>query len=259
MRPIERVRANLEGVEERGDGALAALCPAHQDRQPSLSVSEGDGGKVLLRCFAGCSTADVLAAAGLDWPDLFPGGEGGGPVRASKGLATAQGCTLEDYAKAKRLPKGHLASLGLSEITYAGATALRIPYKGADGEERAVRFRVALHKSAGGDDRFKWRKGSKLTLYGLWRLEEAKGAGYVLLVEGESDCHTLWFHGYPALGVPGANSWRGEWADHFEGIEKVYAVVEPDSGGKAFWEKLAASALRERLYRAELEAPDGQG
>lgn len=252
------MRANLEGVEGRGDGAFAALCPAHEDRQPSLSVSEGDDGRALLRCHAGCGTVDILAAAGLEWRDLFPGG-GGGPTKVPKGLATAQGCTLDGYAKAKRLPRAHLASLGLSEVTYAGATALRIPYKGEDGEEKAVRFRVALHQSAGGENRFKWRKGSKLTLYGLWRLEEAKRADYVLLVEGESDCHTLWFHGYPALGVPGASSWRGEWADHLDGIEKAYAVVEPDAGGEAFWEKLAASAIRERLHRVELEAPDDQG
>jgi hypothetical protein len=28
--------------------------------------------------------------------------------------------------------------------------------------------------------------------------------------QGESDCHTLWFHGVPALGIPGAANWREE-------------------------------------------------
>ena len=37
-------------------------------------------------------------------------------------------------------------------------------------------------------------------------------------------------------------------------LEKVYAVVEPDEGGAALWERLAASStLRERLHRVELE------
>jgi hypothetical protein len=53
--------------------------------------------------------------------------------------------------------------------------------------------------------------------------------------------------------VPGAGTWHREWAEHLEGIAKVYAVVEPDGGGEAFWQRLAASAVREKLYRVELE------
>jgi len=53
--------------------------------------------------------------------------------------------------------------------------------------------------------------------------------------------------------VPGAGTWRGEWAERLQDVEKVYAVVEPDGGGEAFWQRLASSALREKLYRVELE------
>ena len=81
----------------------------------------------------------------------------------------------------------------------------------------------------------------------------SKSAGYVVLVEGESDCHTLWHHGIEALGIPGAATWKDEWTGHLEGVEKVYAVVEPDQGGAALWERLAASPLREKLHRVELE------
>jgi putative DNA primase/helicase len=45
-------------------------CPAHDDRHPSLSVSNGDG-KVLLHCHAGCELADILTALGLEQRDLF--------------------------------------------------------------------------------------------------------------------------------------------------------------------------------------------
>jgi hypothetical protein len=34
----------------------------------------------------------------------------------------------------------------------------------------------------------------------------------VVLVEGESDCHTLWGHEISALGLPSATRWREEWA-----------------------------------------------
>jgi hypothetical protein len=145
-----------------------------------------------------------------------------------------------------------LVSAGEVEAAKVGR-AVRILYLKEDGSESAVRFRIALKKSPKGDERFRWRKGSKPSLYGLWRLDHARDEGHIFLVEGESDAQTLWHHGLPALGVPGAGTWRGEWAERLEGVEKVYAVVEPDGGGEAFWQRLAASALREKLYRLELE------
>jgi hypothetical protein len=96
------------------------------------------------------------------------------------------------------------------------------------------------------------RKGDKHRLYGLWKLEEARAAGYAMLVEGESDCQTCWFHGVPAVGIPGANGWKPEWAPELEGIGRLYFVVE-DEAGEACWEKLAASPeIRDRLHRVEL-------
>lgn len=48
-------------------------CPAHEDRSPSLSVNEGDDGRVLINCFAGCEAAAVVEAIGLNLRDLFDG------------------------------------------------------------------------------------------------------------------------------------------------------------------------------------------
>jgi DNA-binding MarR family transcriptional regulator len=74
MKPIEKVLERLEGIERR-NGGFMALCPSHDDHTPSLSISEGDGGKVLVRCFAGCETGEVLDALGLSMHDLFESGE----------------------------------------------------------------------------------------------------------------------------------------------------------------------------------------
>ena len=49
-----------------------ALCPAHDDREPSLSINEGDDGRILLYCHAGCSTQGVLLALDMTFRDLFP-------------------------------------------------------------------------------------------------------------------------------------------------------------------------------------------
>jgi hypothetical protein len=59
------------GGRMRSKSAGTACCPAHKDRNPSLSVSEGAGGRILVKCFAGCSQAEVIdALRRLDaWPD----------------------------------------------------------------------------------------------------------------------------------------------------------------------------------------------
>ena len=57
---MEAILAELKGVRRNGNGWMA-LCPAHTDRNPSLSVRERDG-KVLLHCFAGCTLEAVLSA-----------------------------------------------------------------------------------------------------------------------------------------------------------------------------------------------------
>jgi len=96
MMPVDLVLDRLEGVKERGDD-YQALCPAHDDREPSLSVSQGDDGSALLKCFAGCETEDVVAALGLGMGDLFERRNGHKKVLRSippKSTATVQPCTL---------------------------------------------------------------------------------------------------------------------------------------------------------------------
>jgi putative DNA primase/helicase len=46
----------------KAGGAWMARCPAHDDREPSLSIRDADGRKVLVRCHAGCDQGRVIAA-----------------------------------------------------------------------------------------------------------------------------------------------------------------------------------------------------
>lgn len=69
--PVRLVLERLKGVKESGNG-WTALCPAHEDRRPSLSVAEGQDGRCLLHCFAGCSFEAIIHALGLQASDLFP-------------------------------------------------------------------------------------------------------------------------------------------------------------------------------------------
>jgi len=71
LRPIEIVLEKLTGAEKNGKG-WRALCPAHPDRTPSLHVTEAVDGKVLVKCFAGCSARQIVNAIGLPMSALFP-------------------------------------------------------------------------------------------------------------------------------------------------------------------------------------------
>ena len=68
---INHILGQLEGVRPSGRGYIAK-CPAHDDRYPSLSITQGDDGRVLLFCHAGCSVNQVCGAIGLTVAQLFP-------------------------------------------------------------------------------------------------------------------------------------------------------------------------------------------
>lgn len=70
LRPIAKVLRQLQGLKKQGAGYMA-LCPAHDDHNPSLKVTEGRDGRVLLHCHAGCKIDDVLNAIQMKPLDLF--------------------------------------------------------------------------------------------------------------------------------------------------------------------------------------------
>ncbi len=72
---VERVHTALRahGITPRRSGTgWACRCPAHDDRNPSLSIRVGDDGRALVRCHATCTQAEVVAALGLTMRDLMP-------------------------------------------------------------------------------------------------------------------------------------------------------------------------------------------
>lgn len=60
----------LEAVRPRGSGKWVARCSAHQDKSPSLSITEGDKG-LLLKCWAGCRLEEICASLSIRPADLF--------------------------------------------------------------------------------------------------------------------------------------------------------------------------------------------
>ena len=70
--PADALLSRLDKVKVTGPNRWVACCPAHADKSPSLAIRELADGRILIRCFAGCLTSDVLAAIGLEFSDLFP-------------------------------------------------------------------------------------------------------------------------------------------------------------------------------------------
>jgi hypothetical protein len=239
LRTIDDFLSLLQGVKRVGDRQYIARCPAHEDNSPSLSIKQADG-KVLLHCFAGCQWDEILKRLGLEAGDLIfdcnkasrgcsNSGEpcqhvNGKPKHVQNGVDTHvdRGINLVDLALTKRLPVEFLKSLGISDFKYLGQSAVRIPYYSEHGAEVSIRFRLALT----GDSRFRWRKGDRALPYGLNRLEQARQKGWVLVVEGESDCWTCWYHDIPAIGAPGKAIWPVNWGGYLRGLE-VYVWQEP--------------------------------
>jgi hypothetical protein len=283
MTPLERILNLLEDVRELSTG-YQAKCPAHDDQHPSLSIGQGDDGRVLLQCHTGCSVEAVTEAISLRMRDLFPpssrksgGGNNRPPANGSNTRTVAGhqpgarnddrsdddstdiadsndrtapplGLTLEDYAQKKRLPIEWLRELGLTQIYVGGTPAVHMPYRDELGIAGAARFRLAME----GEHRFRWRTGSKLCLYGLWRLVEMRSSTWIVLVEGESDTQTLWHYRIGALGLPGASTWNEAWAPLLDGFEIIYVVIEPGKSGEAMLHWLKQSAIRDRVRLVRL-------
>lgn len=62
--------SRLEGVRSRGTGKWSARCPAHQDKNPSLSIAEGERG-LLVKCWGGCELTAITGKLGVEIKDLF--------------------------------------------------------------------------------------------------------------------------------------------------------------------------------------------
>lgn len=233
---VEQFLRHLQNVKPSGNG-WSARCSVHEDHQSSLSISEGRDGRVLVKCFAGCAVEQVLAALKLEMRHLFPERRPQQPAANSRRRVPL---TVEELARDKALPADFLRSLGL-EDRHDGVL---IAYKMVDGSPASrQRLRTALKAKDGS----LWLPGEGPPVpYGLWRLSEAQGGGYLIVPEGESDCCTAWFHGFPALGLPGATTSSLLQASHLHGVDRLYLFKEPDKAGPKF-----ISGLTKRLREIE--------
>jgi len=240
---VAKILQRLHGVRQTSNNSWTACCPAHDDRSPSLHVTVTSD-RVLLKCFAGCTTEAICDALGIELRDLFHNGD--------RDQQCQSGLTLSDFAKAKRLNVDLLLQHHVKQSEWRGRPAVAFVYRDTDGDYWATRYRIATT-----GDRFRWEAGAsaKRLLYGAWLLREwrQRDVQSVLLVEGESDALTLWQAGIRAVGVPGADSLNVENARLLDGFN-IVLWREPDDGGETLLER--AHALFGNRLRI-VTPPDG--
>ena len=228
----ERLFREHVGKPRKSGKTLTGMCPlpGHDNKNTAAfsanldsglwtchGCGEKGNGQIFLERVCGLSTEDALAKlrelAGLE------------PKRTSKNNTKAPLYNVAIYAKEKGLDVEKLREWGLANRSSKVRSWVVIPYKDADGKTFSTRRRLDPTASP----RFLWSKGNKAGLYGLWKLEEwAEDHSTILLVEGESDCHALWSLDIPALGVPGANTFRAEWVEAIEGFSEIAIHDEQD-------------------------------
>ena len=251
-RLVSEVEAAIDKRSPRRQGGeICFLCPMHDDHNPSARWNIEK--QVWFRdvCDIGGGMNHLAKLLGIS---VEAEGEGGTTILKTDAHTHITGLTLDQYATAKKLPLEFLRSIGVSEIpNYNGGPAVKIEYARPDDGPEVVRFRTSLE----GPDRFKWRKGSKPIPYGLdhQKIASARDAGYIMIVEGESDAQTCWLHGIPCVGIPGSSQFKrllNEFAQYLVGIDRIYVVIEPDRGGETVMEQLVKCTSRDRIWTMTL-------
>ncbi len=171
MTAAERVLPLLSNLRSRGDDRWIARCPAHKDRSPSLSVRQTQD-RLLLRCWAGCATSEILNALGLDWSALFADG---GPARRPNAVVEPKvraGQSLETWRQAElkfcgeELRRRDMLRIAVTDAVYDGTLSeegashyLAAVYRGYSELEN--RWHRLLHVDQCSDTLSLWRESGK--------------------------------------------------------------------------------------------------
>jgi hypothetical protein len=222
--------SRIAGPRQRSGKGWLVRCPCHADDTPSLSLTPGKSGKILLHCHAGCRTADILATIGLEYQQLM------GDRARSNGARDGVPGICYDYVD-------ETGSLSYQVVRTSGK-----------------RFRQRRPDGNGG---WVWNlRGIKPLLYRLPDLLEAVALGKtVYVVEGEKDADRLWQHGLPATtNSGGAGKWR---CSHSEAIRGAQVVIFPDNDetGRKHAQQVEASlrgvAMSSRIVELPNLPPNG--
>lgn len=227
------ISSRLQRIKPTGEQWIA-LCPVHEDRNPSLTLKVADDGKLLVTCHAGCDSRDILAAI----------------------QATPQQIHGENAQRER--PRGEWTPRGEAVAIYhyvdENGELLYDVCRTAD--KQFPQRRPDPTKKSG----WSWSLGETRRV--LYRLPETiaaiQGGKPVWIAEGEKDVHALEAAGLVATCSPGgAGKWRDEFAEHFPEAD-VTIVADNDKPGRAHARAVAVSLGRVGAKVRIVEARTGK-
>lgn len=222
--PVLEVLGRLQKVSKCGPNQWSALCPAHTDNAPSLSISKGEDGRVLLHCHAGCALAAIVSALQLAPQDLFPEK----PIKKRRGKIVA----TYDY----RDESGQLLF-------------------------QTVRFDPKDFSQRRPDGQGGWIWNLKDTPRVLYRLPELIAADpnqWVCICEGERDVDRLVALGFIATCNPlGAGKWPKLASDAALDGRRVVIFPDEDDPGRAHVHIVATRISGQTSEVRVVAIPDG--
>lgn len=212
---IDEFLERLDGVRAAGNGYVA-VCPAHEDREQSLGIAEGDDGRILLNCYAGCETKHVVEAMGLPYPGaLFP---------ARRSWADTTPEHIYEYT---------------DELGTPLFEAVRYP-----GKKFTQRHHDPENPDAKADGYVYNLEGVRRVMFRLPELLAAVREGKTIYItEGEKDALRITQETgrFATCNPMGALKWRDEYAQHFLGAKRVFIIQDRDDPGRRHAQKIKAS------------------
>jgi archaellum biogenesis ATPase FlaH len=184
---LHELLSKLSGVKRASQG-YTAKCPSHDDNRASLSLAE-DSGRILIKCFAGCNTQDIITRLGLSFSDLF-----------DKSLERPSSTSLGDHRRNPIVKTQH------GTYNQSGLGRIHCIYPYVDAEGRLLYENVRYYPKDFRQRRFDVRGEPVWSLEGVtrvpYRLPELIAASHkgtdIFLCEGEKDADALRELGFTA-------------------------------------------------------------
>ena len=289
---LTQILEKLEAVSNTGPGSFLAVCPSHDDTNPSLVVSVSDAGKALIHCRSGCSLGEVLNSIGMEQSDLFDI-----EIDADQAVASASNAPVAPAEQALLMQYLVATQKAIGEKTIAADRALKmaadrfgmtpvdvgrfglgvddgfidapdfishvwqrtprlvVPFKDAKGVPRGAQGR-----DLSGTDETRWCSLSN-PAEGSWNktayFSAGTGLDSVVLTEGPSDALTAAMAGIDSIAIRGASLAAGA-SDELLGAldgQRVVIMGDNDDAGTGFVKKLGTALTAEDLDICSAKVP----
>lgn len=199
-------------ITKRYQNKAQCICPAHADKQASLTISQGRK-CTLFHCHANCSIDSILSAAGLELKNTFYDSE---QPKASwqAYIETREERKIEAVYDYVNCDTGNYC------FTKLRMTGKKMLY----GRLQNNRFVYGLGHDVS-------RKSFKAIYGSVQAIKKAINEGKPIFIpEGEKDTNTLTKQGYTAFTYGGCGDWQSDFAELVKGAD-VVILADNDSAG----------------------------